>query len=71
MSTTNANELSAYTIAGNCTDLSDINAGMDELKDYFTACEKAGKKPTTIAYIRFSNLSIKKNKLENYGTNFN
>ncbi len=56
-------QLSAYTIAKNCTDLSDVNAGIDELKDYFTACEKAGKKPTPTAYIRFSKLGIKRDKL--------
>ena len=46
MATIKTNELSAYTIAKNCSDLSDVNAGMDELKDYFTACEKASKQPT-------------------------
>ncbi len=62
MATTNTNELSAYTIAKNCTDLSDVNAGLDELTDYFTACEKVGKKPTATAYIRFSKLAIKRDK---------
>lgn len=64
MATTKTNELSAYTIAKNCTDLSDVNAGMEELKDYFTACEKQGKKPTATAYIRFSKLVIKRDKLK-------
>jgi hypothetical protein len=64
MATTKTNELSAYTIAKNCTDLSDINAGMEELKDYFNACDKAGKKPTSTAYIRFSKLEIKRDKLK-------
>lgn len=58
------NELSAYTIAKNCSDLSDVNAGMEELKDYFAACEKSGKKPTTTAYIRFSKLAIKRDKFK-------
>lgn len=62
MATTKTNELSAYTIAKNCSDLSDVNAGMEELKDYFNACDKAGKKPTTTAYIRFSKLAIKRDK---------
>lgn len=64
MATTKTNELSAYTIAKNCSDLSDVNAGMDELKDYFNACDKAGKKPTATAYIRFSKLAIKRDKLK-------
>ena len=64
MATTKTNELSAYTIAKNCSDLSDVNAGMEELKDYFNACDKAGKKPTTTSYIRFSKLSIKRDKLK-------
>jgi hypothetical protein len=33
MSTAKTNKLSAYTIAKNCSDLSDVNAGMDELKE--------------------------------------
>jgi hypothetical protein len=64
MATTKTNELSAYTIAKNCTDLSDINVGINELKDYFSACEKAGKKPTETSYIRFSKLIIKRDKLK-------
>lgn len=63
MATTKTNELSAYTIAKNCSDLSDVNAGIDELKDYFTACEKVGKKPIATAYIRFAKLGIKRDKL--------
>lgn len=63
MATTKTNKLSAYTIAKNCSDLSDVKAGMDELWDYFTACEKIGKKPTATAYIRFAKLRIKREKL--------
>jgi hypothetical protein len=63
MTTTKTNELSAYTIAKNCSDLSDVNAGMEELKGYFTACEMAGNKPTATAYIRFAKLGIKRDKL--------
>jgi len=64
MATTKTNKLSAYTIANNCTDLSDVNAGMDELKEYFTACDKAGKTPTATAYIRFSKLATKRDKFK-------
>jgi hypothetical protein len=56
-------DLRAYTIAKKCSDLSDVNAGMDELKDYFVACEKAGKKPTDVAYTRFAKLGTKRDKL--------
>lgn len=59
----NVYNLSAYTIAKNCSDLSDINAGMEELKDYFIACDKQGKKPTKTAYIRLGKLGIKRDKL--------
>lgn len=62
---TNTNKLSAYTIAANCSDLSDVNAGMDELKKYFADCEKENKKPTDTAYIRFSKLAIKRDKFKN------
>lgn len=62
MASTNTKDLSLYTIASNCTDLSDINTGIQELKDYFSACEKAGKTPTKTAYIRFSKLALKRDK---------
>lgn len=64
MATTKTKDLSSYTIAKNCTDLSDINTGIDELKDYFRSCEKAGKQPTNTALIRYSKLVIKKDKLK-------
>ena len=60
---TNTKKLSAYTIAANCSDLTDIECGIEEMKDYFKACEKADKTPTNTAYIRFSKLHIKKEKL--------
>jgi hypothetical protein len=63
MATTKTNKLSAYTIAKNCADLSDVNAGINELKEYFTACEKVGKNPTATACIRFAKLGIKRDKL--------
>jgi hypothetical protein len=55
--------LSAYTIAKNCTDLSDVNVGIEEINTYFKYCEKLGKKPTKISYIRFSKLLNKRDKL--------
>ena len=60
---TNTKKLSAYTIAANCSDLSDVNAGIDELRKYFYACENANKKPTYTALIRYSKLHMKKDKL--------
>lgn len=60
MKTTN---FTAYTISANCTDLSDVNVGISELKDYFTSCENAGKKPTATSYTRFAKLLSKKDKL--------
>ncbi len=57
-------KLSAYTIAANCSDISDVNAGIDELKDYFAACEMVGKKPTDTAYIRLSKLGAKMDELK-------
>lgn len=62
--TTKTNELSAYTIAKHCSDLSDIDAGMKEIEQYFKACEKIGKKPTDTAYIRYGKLGEKRNKLQ-------
>ena len=64
MTNTKTNKLSAYTIAKNCSDLSDVNVGIEELKKYFAACEKQGKTPTTTSYIRFSKLVIKRDKLK-------
>jgi len=63
METIKTSQLSAYTIAKNCADLADIAAGIDELKKYFTACEKAGKKPKATAYNRFAKLANKRDKL--------
>lgn len=59
----NVYNLSAYTIAKNCCDLSDVNAGIQDIKDYFSACDKQGKKPAKTAYIRLSKLETKKDKL--------
>jgi hypothetical protein len=61
---TNTKKLSAYTIAKNCSDLSDVNAGIEEIKQYFTACELEKKQPTNTAYIRLSKLAAKRDKLK-------
>lgn len=54
-------KLSAYTIATNCTDLTDIKAGISELNEYF----KKTLKPTNTAYIRLYKLNLKLQKFEN------
>lgn len=64
MANTNTKKLSAYTIAKYCSDITDVEYGLEEMKEYFSACEKERKKPTTTAYIRFSKLAIKRDKLK-------
>ncbi len=56
-------ELSPYTIAKNCTDLSDINVGIKEMKNYFSYCDKKNIHPTSTDYSRYAKLLIKKDKL--------
>ena len=56
-------KLSAYTIAMNCTDISDCNIGIVELKEYLSKT----KNPIITAYIRFYKLHEKINKLNDYG----
>jgi hypothetical protein len=53
-------KLSAYTIAKNCSDISDINAGIKELDQYFATT----KKPKDTAYIRYFKLNEKLKKLQ-------
>ena len=62
MATTNMKKLSAYTIAKNCSDIDDVNNGLDELREYFALCSKVGKKPTANSFIRFSKLKEKEEK---------
>lgn len=58
-SSVNFRKLSAYTIAANCTDLSDIQQGMKEISDYLDACNKHKVKAVASAYTRFASLSAK------------
>jgi hypothetical protein len=53
-------KLSAYTIAKNCSDLSDVLAGIEELNKYFEFMPK----PSKTSYIRYYKLNILKNKFE-------
>jgi hypothetical protein len=62
MATTNMKKLSAYTIAKNCSDLDDVNNGLEEMREYFALCSKEGKKPTASSYSRFSKLKEKEEK---------
>lgn len=56
-------KLSPYTIAKNCTDINDVNVGLNELREYFNLCEINGTKPLVTAYKRLSKLLTKKDKL--------
>jgi len=52
-------DLSPYTIANNCTDMADINVGLQEMKNAFkTYTDTNGKSanPPKSFYIRFSKL---------------
>jgi hypothetical protein len=60
---TSTKKLSAYTIASNCSDLSDIHAGIEEIQQYITACDYAGKTPSNTALIRLFKLREKQRKL--------
>lgn len=56
--------LSAYTIAKNCSDKSDCQAGINEINTYLLKMEKQGKKPANSVYIRFYKLHEKMKKLK-------
>jgi hypothetical protein len=58
-------KLSAYTIAKNCSDISDVIAGISELNEYFMYCDMSGRKPSMIAYARLHKLELKKDKFKN------
>ena len=53
-------KLSAYTIAKNCSDITDVKDGMTEIREYLDRT----KKPCNTAYIRLYKLSEKLKKLE-------
>ncbi len=56
-------KLSAYTKAGNCTDLNQCNYGIKEMKEFFDFYEKNGYKIPDEAYIRFYKLRKKEDIL--------
>jgi hypothetical protein len=57
-------ELSAYTIARNCTDITDVTAGIDEMKEAMQRCEKAGMKIPAFYDTRLFRLKKKPAQLE-------
>lgn len=57
--------LSGYTIAGNCTDITDCKDGIDELIEYMDYCYSINAKVPTTAYKRYNKLVEKLKKFEN------
>lgn len=53
-------KFSAYTIAKNCSDKTDILAGIKEIQDYFD--KTPSNKRTNTSYVRFYKLYEKLNK---------
>lgn len=60
----NFRKLSAYTIAENCSDITDLKDGIKEVKKYLDDCSKEGRVPPPSAYIRLHKLVQKLEKLE-------
>lgn len=56
-------KLSAYTIAANCSDKSDCQAGIDEIRDQIRFRELKGKSVPGYFYLRLGSLKDKLNKL--------
>ena len=56
-------ELSAYTIARYCTDITDVTHGIEEIEEKIRERYKADKKSPHYFYVRLSKLNEKLNKL--------
>jgi len=56
---TSFSKLSAYTIADNCSDLNDVEYGINEVMEYI----RNNPKPVKSAYIRLYKLEQKRDKL--------
>jgi ADP-Ribosyltransferase in polyvalent proteins len=54
-------KLSNYTIANNCTDLTDVNDALDEIMIAIDKFERFNKKVPNFYYSRIRNLEVKKN----------
>lgn len=57
-------KLSPYTIASNCTDLTDIRDGINEIQEEMKRLVSEGKNVTSFFYSRLSKLQTKRKKYE-------
>ena len=57
-------KLSAYTVASNCTDLTDIRDGIAEIHEAMKTCVESGKHIPSFYVSRLAKLETKKRKLE-------
>lgn len=57
-------KLSAYTVASNCTDLTDIRDGLAEIHEAMKDCIESGKHISLFYVSRLAKLEAKKKKLE-------
>ena len=57
-------KLSPYTIASNCTDLTDIRDGINEIQDEIKRLVSEGKNVPSFFYSRLSKLQAKRKKFE-------
>lgn len=57
-------KLSPYTIASNCTDLTDIRDGINEIQDEMKRLVSEGKNVPSFFYSRLSKLQTKRKKFE-------
>lgn len=56
-------DISPYTIASNCTDLTDIRDGINEIQDEMKRLVSEGKNVPSFFYSRLSKLQDKRKKL--------
>lgn len=61
-------KLSAYTEAKNCTDITDLNGGIEDIKNAIEICKSQNKKPPSYFYMRLSKLEKKLIKFQNQCT---
>lgn len=57
-------ELSPYTIASNCTDLTDVRDGINEIQEEMKRLVSEGKNVPSFFYSRLSKLQAKRKKFE-------
>ena len=65
-------QLSAYTIATNCTDITDCNYGIDEILEGCEKYQKMGKHFPSFFHTRLEKLEAKRDKLsiKEHGMNY-